>query len=80
MDWIGFQREVEALTSLGMSNHQGIISATKDAAASTGVSDLVGTLEEGKEADVLILDGNPIQDIKNLSKVAAVFKSGSRVK
>ena len=75
-----FQREVEALTSLGMSNHQGIISATKDAAASTGVSDLVGTLEEGKEADVLILDGNPIQDIKNLSKVAAVFKSGLRVK
>ena len=48
-------------------------------AQSIGMGDKVGTLEIGKEADILIVEGNPLKDIMNLSKVKAVFKAGERV-
>ena len=74
-----FQTEIEAHAMAGMSNMDAIVSATRDAAASCWVQDSVGTLEPGKQADVLVVQGNPAQDINDLRNVADVFLAGSRV-
>ena len=56
-----------------------ILAATRDASKAIGVSDIVGTLEKGKEADILVVDGNPAQDIAAVRDVLAVFQGGSMV-
>ena len=71
-----FQREVEEMTDIGLSNMDAILSGTRESAKSIGMDHLVGTLEPDKEADVLVVDGNPLQDIGALAKVKAVFKAG----
>jgi imidazolonepropionase-like amidohydrolase len=52
---------------------------TRNAARLCGLIDRVGTLEAGKDADLLLLDGDPLLDEQNLTRVAGVFKSGVRV-
>ena len=71
-----FQREVEEMADIGLSNMDAILSGTRESAKSIGMDHLVGTLEPNKEADVLVVDGNPLQDIGALAKVKAVFKAG----
>jgi hypothetical protein len=39
----------------------------------------IGTIEKGKEATILIVDGNPLQDVRSLSAVSTVFMKGERV-
>ena len=39
----------------------------------------IGTIEKGKEATLLIVDGNPLQDVRALSSISAVFMKGERV-
>ena len=74
-----FQTEIEAHTMAGMSNMEAIVSATRDAARSCWIADQVGTLESGKQADVLVVEGNPLDDLGNLRKVADIFLAGGRV-
>ena len=74
-----FQTEIEAHAMAGMSNMQAIVSATRDAARSCWVDDSVGTLEAGKQGDVLVVNGNPDQDINALRNVADVYLAGNRV-
>jgi imidazolonepropionase-like amidohydrolase len=57
-----------------------VLSATRESAKSIGMDRLVGTLEPDKEADILVVDGNPLKEIKDLRKVAAVFKAGVKAK
>jgi imidazolonepropionase-like amidohydrolase len=52
---------------------------TRNAARLCGLEDRVGTLAAGKDADLLLLDADPLEDEQNLTRVAAVFKSGVRV-
>ncbi len=75
----GFQHEVEAHVEGGMSPLEAIVSATSDSAASCWVDQSVGTLEPGKQADVLVVQGDPSRDIKALWNVVDVFQSGQRV-
>ena len=74
-----FQTEIEAHAMAGMSNMQAIVSATRDAARSCWVDEWVGTLEPGKQGDVLVVNGNPDQDINALRSVADVYLAGNRV-
>jgi imidazolonepropionase-like amidohydrolase len=53
-----------------------IVSATKNAAAVMGQQKDVGTLEKGKVADLVILDADPLADIKNTRKIFKVMKGG----
>ena len=39
----------------------------------------IGTIEKGKEASLLIVDGNPLQDVHALSAISTVFFKGERV-
>ena len=74
-----FQTEIEAHVMAGMSNMEAIISATRDSAMSCQVDDTVGTLEVGKQADVLVVDRDPTRDIADLRKVNDVFLAGSKI-
>lgn len=63
----------------GMSPAEALQASTRVAASACGVSSEVGTLEVGKVADLLAVDGNPLQSISNVARVAAVYQAGDRV-
>jgi imidazolonepropionase-like amidohydrolase len=75
----GFQLEIEAHVEAGMSPMEAIVSATGDSARSCRVDHVAGTLEPGKQADVLVVDGDPSQDIRALRKVVDVLQAGNVV-
>jgi imidazolonepropionase-like amidohydrolase len=63
----------------GLTPAQALEAATRISAEASGLSDLLGTIEPGKEADLTVLDGDPTQDVSAFSRVAAVFQGGRRV-
>ena len=74
-----FQHEIQAHTEAGLSPLEAIVSATGDAAKSCWVYDDLGTLQAGRRADLLVVHGDPSQNIAALSDVVDVFKDGLRV-
>ena len=62
-----------------MSPLQAIAAATSIAARACGVAAYTGTVEPGKEADLLVVHGNPLSDIRRMADVAAVYKGGLKV-
>jgi imidazolonepropionase-like amidohydrolase len=70
---------LELAVQAGMSPLQAIEAATSVAARACGVADLVGSLEPGKEADLLVVHGDPLADIRRMADVAAVYKGGLKV-
>ena len=71
--------ETECLLMAGYSTMQGILSVTSQSAASLGIDDLVGSLEPGKKADIIVVDGDPTKDIGELWKIMDVFVDGKRI-
>ena len=71
-------RELEIFTELGMTPMEAIVSATLRGAELLGMEDELGTVEAGKLADVIVVDGNPLEDIWALREVDLVFKEGVR--
>ena len=63
---------------LGMSSMEAIISATRAGAELLGLGDQLGTLEAGKLADVIVVNGDPLSDLATLHDVTMVFKDGVR--
>ena len=59
---------------------EAIFTVTKVAAEALGVADKVGSVEVGKQADLLILSNNPYDDIKELRKIRMIIKRGRIVK
>ncbi len=74
-----FQSEIFAHVSVGLSPMQAIVSATKDSARSCWIDDKLGTLSENKIADILVVDGDPTEDINNLRNVVDVISNGEVV-
>jgi len=64
---------------LVFSNRDIVTMLTKNAAIAAGLGDSLGTLEAGRTADIVILDGDPLDDIYDLLEVAAVIQSGEIV-
>jgi imidazolonepropionase-like amidohydrolase len=75
----GFQREIEEQVEAGMSPMEAITSATGDSARSCRQGATVGTLEAGKRADVLVVDGDPTTNVRDIWRVADVYQNGQRV-
>jgi imidazolonepropionase-like amidohydrolase len=73
----GLHRELELLVESGLSPLEAITAATKNASGIVRASDQWGTLEPGKLADVLIVDGKPDQRIGDTRRVVTVIKEGS---
>jgi imidazolonepropionase-like amidohydrolase len=62
--------------SLGMSPMEALASATREPAQWLGLADSLGTIGPGKVADLVLLDANPLQDINNTRRIAAVVLGG----
>jgi imidazolonepropionase-like amidohydrolase len=70
--------EMEDMVLAGVSPMKVIVSATGDAAKFLGIQDS-GAIAVGKTADILVLDGNPLEDITNTRKINAVYIKGVAV-
>ncbi|WP_327232980.1 amidohydrolase family protein [Streptomyces sp. NBC_01317] len=75
---IAEHRELQAMVQAGMPAQQAIQAATRTPAQILGLPDR-GTLEPGKRADLLVLDADPLDNIANTRKIAAVYLAGKPV-
>jgi len=73
-------RELVSLVKLGLPPIEAIQAATTVAAELMGWSDRIGSIEKGKFADLIAVDGDPLQDISALQHVKFVMKGGVQVK
>lgn len=71
-----WKHEIRALTEAGFSPSDVLLMATRNAAVAVGVDDELGTLEVGKRADLVLVDGQPLQELKALRNVVLVVKDG----
>ena len=70
---------IEGLVELGMTPAQAIVAGTKNGAIAARGTKEFGTIESGKLADFVVLSADPLADIHNIRKVAAVYKDGRAV-
>jgi imidazolonepropionase-like amidohydrolase len=69
-------REVELYVQVGFTPMEAIQAATLVPARAMGMEKDSGTIEVGKRADVILVDGNPLENISDIRKVSAVFAAG----
>ena len=69
-------REMRAMVEAGLPTYAVLEAATRNAAAFFGQQAEFGTVEVGKRADLLLLDGNPLEDIRNVHRQAGVMARG----
>jgi len=67
---------LELLAKAGLSNRDVLLAATHNCAEAFGILDKVGTLEPGKVADITVVQGDPLQDIRAMKQVVQVVKAG----
>jgi imidazolonepropionase-like amidohydrolase len=72
--------EMISMVELGMSPLDVVVASTKNGADTVGLGKSVGTIETGKLADVIVVAGNPLQDMRAMKRVAYVVKGGVRYK
>ena len=71
--------ELEYMTKAGLTPMQALVAATRTAASCLGAADQIGSLQEGKWADFVVLGANPLDDIRNTQKLESVWIAGNRV-
>jgi hypothetical protein len=72
----GDQREVELLVEAGFTPLEAIHIATANGAQFLGESQRIGTIAVGKQADLVVISGDPSKNINDIEKVQIVFKDG----
>lgn len=72
---IGVQHEMEVLVESGLTPMQAIVAATGGAARVLNAPD-IGTIAEGQWADLVLLDANPLEDIRNTRRIREVIQRG----
>lgn len=73
---LGYHLELQAYASGGMTPHEILQAATRGSARVLGLQDLIGTIEPGKLADLLVFERDPLQDIRNAEALAWVIRQG----
>ena len=73
---LGDQREVELLVEAGFTPVEAIRIATANGAQWLGELNRIGTIEPGKQADLVVIKGDPSRNIDDIEKVEVVFKNG----
>ena len=68
--------EVKAYQASGLSNYEIMKMATVNPAVFFGKTDTFGTIQEGLEADLVLLDGNPLENMENLRNPVGVMLRG----
>jgi len=74
----GLDREIELYVKAGMTPLEAIQSATIVPARAMKMDREVGTIEVGKRADLILIDGNPLENISDIRKVSSVVANGRR--
>ncbi|MBC7895263.1 MAG: amidohydrolase family protein [Cytophagaceae bacterium] len=76
---LGTLASIESLVEFGMTPAQAIVAGTKNGAKALPhrIGDQLGTIEPGKIADIVMLDADPLADIKNIRKIRMVMKDGA---
>ncbi|MCK5438720.1 MAG: amidohydrolase family protein [Gemmatimonadetes bacterium] len=68
--------ELQLLVDAGLTPYEALATATRNPAAFLGIAETAGTLEEGKQADLLLLDGNPLEDIRHTTRIVGILLGG----
>ena len=76
---ISLHREMEFLVEAGLSPMQAIMAATKVGADYLGKGEELGTVEAGKLADLIVVNGDPLRDIRETQRIDTVIKDGEVV-
>jgi Tol biopolymer transport system component len=76
MEGLGVHWELQALASGGLTPHEVLRIGTINGAEAIGFGQDLGSLEPGKLADLVVLDRNPLEDIKNTEAIRYVLKNG----
>ena len=75
----GLHQELELLVAAGFTPAEALRSATLEPAKYLDATEALGAVEQGKLADLVLLDANPLSDIRNTRKIAAVILSGKYI-
>jgi imidazolonepropionase-like amidohydrolase len=75
----GLAGEVYQLGQAGLPNGEAIVAGTSGAAESIGVAESAGLLAEGRQADVVAVQGNPLDDLRAMAAIRDVWLAGRRV-
>ena len=73
---VAFHQELALLESAGLSRSQVLTMATRNGAQALGILGEVGTIEAGKRADLVVLDGDPLEDLRNSRRIQYVVLGG----
>jgi imidazolonepropionase-like amidohydrolase len=76
MPGLDLQDELAVFVQAGLSPLEALQTATYNPAKCLGKLDSMGTVERGKVADLVLLDADPLQDIRNTQRIAAVVVGG----
>jgi imidazolonepropionase-like amidohydrolase len=76
MPGFSVHEELSNFVSVGMSPYEALKAATVDAAEFMGAQGEFGVIRSGARADLILLEGNPLQDVKNTSRIAGVRVRG----
>jgi imidazolonepropionase-like amidohydrolase len=74
-----FHDEIQSLLECGLSEKDALQAATIAGAQALQIDHLVGTVEAGKQADLIIVNGNPLEDMRNLQNIDVVIRNGQWV-
>jgi imidazolonepropionase-like amidohydrolase len=69
-------RELQSLVAAGLTPYQALETGTRNIAVFFGTSATNGTVQTGKRADLILLDGNPLSDVRNTTRRAGVMLAG----
>jgi imidazolonepropionase-like amidohydrolase len=72
-------RDIRSLHERGLTRMGAIQAATSKAAALLGIEQTVGSIFPGKQADLILVRGNPLDDLAALSRIAMVAQAGQKV-
>ena len=72
---LGVQHEMQVLVESGLTPMEAVVAATGNAARVLNAPE-IGTIGEGQWADLLLLDANPLEDIRNLRRIREVIQGG----
>jgi imidazolonepropionase-like amidohydrolase len=68
--------ELEEFVAAGLTPAEALFTATRDAAEALGAADDLGTIEPGKLADLVVVDGDPLRDVRDLRRLRLVILNG----
>jgi hypothetical protein len=77
---LGVSIEMDLYARAGLSPPDALRAATRTAAESLGIDRDRGTLQPGKRADFLVLSDDPLRDVVNVRRIAAIYKNGEKAR